>query len=304
LSEKILILTSLIESISDCQLTARFLSGGPKMPILPTLAAALYHNRPELSHSQLKDFSQSPWDFWMRHKNPLRPVRTTSTAAQNTGEILHCAILEPHRFVRDYAAGPDVSRATKEWKFADAEAKEQGKTLLKLGEWQEVVNCADSVRSHPLARKILEEKSLQTEVSATWEIGDVKCRGRFDGMTDWCLADLKTSSKGSPIDFMWQAEKYSYHTQAAYYQMGHFRATEAQEQLPFMFIVFETEYPFKCYVYRTTTEFLERGRAMIQKWLAEYSDCLQRNKWPCDNGSLIELTPPPNAKWRDSDDDL
>lgn len=272
------------------------------MPILPPQLASIYHARPELSHSQLKDFSRSPWDFYMRHRYPLRPLRSLSTPSQTIGEILHCAVLEPQRFLQAYSAGPDVSRITKEWKVADQEAKEDGRILLKGAEWRQVTECAESVRSHPVARKILEDQSLSTEVSATWELGGVKCRGRFDAKTNWCLADLKTSCRGGPENFMWEAEKYHYNTQAAYYQTGLLRATDAAETLPFMFIVVDAEYPYKCYVYRATDDFMERGHALVKRWLDEYFHCYIHDRWPCDNDCLIELTPPPNAKWRDNDE--
>jgi exodeoxyribonuclease VIII len=242
----------------------------------------------------------------MRYRNPLRPLETSSTDAMETGTLMHCAIGEPHEFLKIYSAGPDVSKATTQWKEFASEAKSEGRIPIKRKEWQAAVDCADSVRSHPVARKILEHPSLRTEVSATWSYeldgGQVDCRGRADILMDWCLADLKTSSRGEPEDFRWQAEKYSYHTQAAFYQAGFRKALGANDNLPFFFIVFDATYPYKCYVYRATDEFLERGRHLFSRWICEYHQCSTTGVWPAYNESLIELTPPPNAKWRDNDE--
>jgi len=60
-----------------------------------------YYEREGLSYSAMKDLAVSPLRFWHLHVNPNRPERT-ETPEMKLGTALHCAVLRPGDFEREY----------------------------------------------------------------------------------------------------------------------------------------------------------------------------------------------------------
>jgi hypothetical protein len=86
------------------------------------LRADLYHARPELGSTALREILRSPLHYYVAYEAPEgeRVVRTETTALR-VGTLVHAAALEPERWASDFVCAPDVNRSTKAGKEAWAE---------------------------------------------------------------------------------------------------------------------------------------------------------------------------------------
>ena len=118
-----------------------------------------YHKGPGLSSSDLKLLARSPL-----HYKTAKAIPPKETDAMRLGTAVHCAVLEPDRFEKEYAAAPEaIDRRTKAGKAHWAELEATGKVVLSGEDAQMVRGMADSVRRHP---------------TATVQIGRASCRER------------------------------------------------------------------------------------------------------------------------------
>jgi exodeoxyribonuclease VIII len=124
-----------------------------------------YHSSAGISKSGLDKINQSPYHYWSHYLDPQRPPEEPRTSASEmAGTLLHAALLEPDEFAKRYAVGPDVSRATKEWKaFAEAN---KGRACIKPDQHTDAWRQADAIRALPEIRDAL--RKGRAEVSAYW----------------------------------------------------------------------------------------------------------------------------------------
>mgnify|MGYP003656218761 CR=1 FL=1 len=142
------------------------------------------------------------------------------------GTHIHCALLEPDVFKREYVKMPEfgTSKAGKE--SEEAFTRNVGdKIILDAATADTVIAMRDSVLAHPVANMLLTSKGI-SEASIFGEITiidgtkmRVKCRpDRIvdpDVFNQHILCDVK---KTADIDkFHWSVRDFRYHVQDAYY---------------------------------------------------------------------------------------
>lgn len=240
-----------------------------------------YHAGPGISKSGLDTIARSPAHFHALHMDPARPPRKTK-AGQLEGELAHCATLEPAEFLRRYAVGPAVSRATKEWKaFVEANP---GRTAIQPDQYDTAMRQAESVRKLPEIREALERG--QPEVSAYWmdEETGVLCRCRPDWTHDCggngvILLDLKTYSDARADEFARQVARKRYHVQDAFYRDG-YAAASGRDVLAFVFVAVESEWPHAASALMLDDASMAKGQRLYRRDLKTYADCLRADTWP------------------------
>lgn len=121
----------------------------------------------------------------------------TDSPALRLGRALHCRVLEPALYGRQFAAAPDVDRRTKAGKaaYAEFEAAAGRATVLKAAEAEQVTLMAAAIASHSLAQEVLDVATLR-ECSAFAELHGTPCRSRIDAMTpdSQVVVDVKTTA--------------------------------------------------------------------------------------------------------------
>lgn len=245
------------------------------------LSIDAYHALPPVSKSQLDDLALSPFHFYSRHRNPLRPPRVEK-AGQLEGHLAHCAILEPDEFGNRYVLGPTVNRNTKIWKdFVEANPD---RIAIQKDQCDTAWRQSDAVRALPEIREALSRG--RAEVSAFWTdpATGVACRCRPDFVSDVAesaviLLDVKTFSDASPREFARQCARKSYAKQAAFYTDGFSLAADV-DVLAFVFVAVETEWPFAANAMMLDDKSFEAGRRHYQRNLRTYAECLRTDIWP------------------------
>jgi hypothetical protein len=260
-----------------------------------------YRAKEAVNFSSLKILAKSPRKYRYYLDNGIEP-----TDAMRLGRGTHTAILEPQRFLLEYALWPEKQkdgkanvRRGKKW---DAfQAVNEDKTILTEKQYMLALEMAKAVRAEPTAKPFIDCKG-EEEVSFTWahRLG-FTCKCRVDWVTDAAIVDMKSSQDATPRGFGRQCANYGYHMQAAFYQDA-VRAVTGKT-LPVVFIAVEKCAPFEVVCYETPLYVLQAGRLEYEELLVKLKECHERNEWPGINGGrVLELEPP--AWGLGGDDDL
>ena len=209
------------------------------------------------------------------------------------GRALHCAVLEPERFARDFVRAP---------KFADgrsAEGKAQraafaadhpGATVLTEKQWADVTGMAASVRRQSRVAALLAAPGTRTEVTVRWaeetatddepDLPAIECKARVDVDCPAfvTLLDVKSTQNATADEFSRDIEKWGYHEQAALYLRA-YRAI-GEERDVFAFPVVEKSPPYLCAVYGLDEGDLLAGDLAVRMRLRRFARCIATDTWP------------------------
>lgn len=204
-----------------------------------------------------------------------RPV----TPALEAGRIIHMAVLEPERFASEVVVAPKVDKRTKDGKaqweaFASAN---EGKHLASPEDHETYKLMQSQVWVDDTARRLLDKGNA--EVSVFWEQDGLPCKARFDFISALGVAvDLKTTQSAKPESFSYDAYKYGYHRQIAWYMRG---AKAVGLELANMFLIaVEKTAPFPVSIFDLDAESFEVANMEIDKLFATYAKCKADNYWP------------------------
>jgi hypothetical protein len=255
----------------------------PYLGVVRNLDADTYRAHGGLSYSGLKLFARSPAHYFAWMRDERRPI--IERAGQLEGTLAHCATLEPGEYPFRYAVGPDVSRATKDWK--DFVARHPGYVCIKPAQHVAAMAQAASIRAHPEIAALL--KKGDAEVSAFWQDPEtgVACQCRPDWVhpigrdldESVILVDVKTYSDASPSEFSRQVARKRYHWQAAWYSDGYALAANV-EVLGFVFVAVETEWPYAACAVMLDDDSLDVARRELRPLVRCYQECNASGVWP------------------------
>lgn len=274
-----------------------------------------YHAMESVSKSQLDDLAQSPFHFYSRHLDPLRPARTEK-AGQLEGNLAHCAVLEPESFSDRYVTIPtDAPRRPTEaqWKaknpsdssleamdwWSGFNAENADKRVITTDQYEVAMRQADSIRRLPEIQTYLARG--KAEVSAFWTdpITGVKCRCRPDfvhqlSASSVVLLDVKTFSSAAADEFRRQCARKRYHVQDTFYSSG-FSVAASVTVEKFIFVAVETDWPYAAASYVLGAESREEGYLECHRLLDLYEECQRTKRWDSYANKTTEIDLPPYA---------
>jgi hypothetical protein len=219
--------------------------------------------------STLKEMRRSPQHYAHRLATPRE-----DTARLALGRATHTAVLEPDRFLLDYALFPGERRAGKVWE--EFQAANAGKTILKRDEYETCLAMRDAVRAHPVASALLRDG--RAEESVTWEdeATGLQCKARID-WHGYAMLDLKTTADVDAGRFAMTAARLGYHLQLAFYSRG-LRANGID--LPVKIVAVEATAPHDVAVFGVEEETLVAGSDACDDLLRSVSQCRTLKFWP------------------------
>lgn len=214
------------------------------------------------------------------------------------GGMLHCAVLEPERFYREYVVAPDFGNCTyKDNKAARNawRAENAGRKEVTAKQYRMIQGMADSVRRHPIAGKLF--TGGEAEVTLSWvdEATGLRCKGRADYYKGSvrCATDLKSTMDASPSGFRKSVANFGYHRQDAIYRQGFAAIGKPIDY--FVFVAVEKVEPYLVGLYTLDADAINRGHNSIRKDLETMAECLRTDNWPGYSPGPIELDIPPWA---------
>lgn len=230
-----------------------------------------YLSDPGINQSELKKFgrARSPWHY--KHN-------------KDHGEEEDKAHLRIGTYVDNYL-------------FRN-ESKTGKLTKAMMEEIEIAAACVNSIERHSDATRIINACRKQVVVIAD----NPRRKGLIDLLPDPDICDpllldyvpdLKTAADASVPGFRDACHKFGYNVQAAYYM--DLLETVGRKVTTFIFIVVETKPPYAVaihYMPRDSGE-IETGRRLYQRWLKDYSACLEKNEWPGygDSWTRVQFKP-------------
>jgi hypothetical protein len=256
------------------------LAAKPKVGLYPGLDRASYESIHAANGSTLCKFELSAAHAREAMIHPPQP-----TAAMDFGTALHCAVLEPIRFSKEYIAAPKVDRRTKEGKatWAAFEADNADKSVMDADDFLTVQRMRESAWAHPIAKQLLSGQG-HNEVGAVWinEETGITCKGLMDritGFDGWTwITDVKSCVDASRRGFARACRNLHYGAKAAFYLDG-CNALDPRDRR-FCWIAIEKEAPYAVAVYEADATALAAGRSKYMRWLRLYQEAMETNVWP------------------------
>lgn len=256
-----------------------------KEGIYPTLSNEEYHsNKSAISRSALMDFEKSPYHYWARHINEVRPQKE-KTKSMEIGSAFHTLILEPHLFNELYAVRPrrvllkDVGReAYEEFKRQEEELERSTKIILSEEDFQQLVGMQEKLLSNDIVVNLLEGARIEHSFFWQDDVSGLTLKSRPDILHDNMIIDLKTATDASPRAFQSELVKYGYHIQGAMVSDAVLRL-EGKEIRKVLNIVVEKTYPYSVGIYLIDEYAIEEGRFKYKQLCVDLKSCMQENKW-------------------------
>ena len=239
-----------------------------------------------LANSDALMIENNPGNFVWAKSAPRNSEKSKTT---DIGTALHCAILEPEKYKEHVIVSEFKGRTTKG--FAEEQKENKNKVVLTKDEYEQVNLMAESVKSHPSAKSILDldgdcESSVFVTDKETNE--KLKCRPDKDAVESaGVVIDVKTTASigdwRSDKEWVNPLYKFNYGHQASFYIDAleqHYKA----EIDSFIFIVIQSSvelgrYPVAVFQI-SKAELVELGFwARHRTNVHQFSRCVNKNDW-------------------------
>ncbi len=230
-----------------------------------------------LSSHALADFRKCPQLF---HQKRLGLIVDEDRPAYLVGRAMHTLALEGQaRFDAEYAVGGPINEKTGQpygvttKAFAEW-AAQQGKPVLTDEQHALVTSMAASVRGHDLAAQLLADGIPEGVVRT--EYCGLSCQIRMDWFDPYQgIVDLKTCDELTWFEA--DARRFGYGHQMAFY-----RAVLAQVisvAMPVFFIAVEKKPPFRCGLWKVTSDTLVAAQRENEAAIERLKRCLDADEW-------------------------
>lgn len=239
-----------------------------------------------VSRSELHVLARSPM-----HYKYAQEHQREDTPALLFGSALHCYVLEPSRFFKEYIVVGKIDRRTTEGKARLAEIEASGKIPISEDDMCAITQMALNIKYNSYAGTLLDVLGLRhAEHEVSYFTTDpttgirIKCRPdcRVDLGSVSVIVDLKTTRNAQTDSFARSCIEYGYDLQAAMYK----QIVDEVEGKPhrFVFIAVEKEPPYACNVLEADELMLRKGAEDLRHYLMTLAECRRTGNWYGYNG--------------------
>lgn len=246
-----------------------------------------YHSHTEyIGSSQIKQLLKNPYLFF-------HPQLQEHKDVFDIGSAIHCLLLEPENFEKEFAVAPKCDKRTTKGKndWMQFCQENEGKIVISEDDFFNICELQKAVLAIPEVVKLLRNGVSEKSFFTTLEDG-TKAKARPDRLRDdKIVIDVKSCRDASPDAFKRDIAKYGYHIQDAYY-------TDVLGAKGFVFLAIEKEPPYMVGIYQLDPVAKDRGRELIQKALliTKQGEKYQTPLYTGNDGAVIQtLTLPAYA---------
>lgn len=280
-----------------------------------------YHAAPGISKSHLDHIAptrqKSPKHYWQKYINPEREMDPhaglSSLQIYNLakGNAIHSCILQPDVAEELVVIGlPHERRSSADKQaWAEFEAENIGRYILKPKDYDEVLRVRDSFWRHPVAPGLLSRGIAEQSFFAMRDVPDgeggvlidhetgkiiqehVKCQTDFIRNDFDYILDLKSTDDAGPDGFAKSSANYRYPVQAAWYQ-DVLDAYYGRHPENWVLIALEKDPPYAIGIYYFNEMDIARGRIAADRDFKLIAECKRRNQWPDYGMKIQELVLP------------
>lgn len=225
------------------------------------------------------------------------------TLARRLGSGAHAMLLgtpcvrwtEPTKDGRKIAPRSSKSKA-----WPAFQRKHAGAVILTPAEWRAAERMVNAIKSHRLARELIEGASFEHEINWPHELGanpaserdrdGRACSSHLDIYRPGeLIADFKTARDLAPDRFRKIAVWSQYHAQVAFYRQAAHRGRGDRRDLAAWIIGVENTPPHDVICYELEPELLADGAGMCETWVRRVLACEADRAWPGRSAAAIKL---------------
>lgn len=244
----------------------------------------VYFKHSSVSRSAMSGLLADPFKYHNR-KDESKPSRV-----MNLGSAVHCLLLEPKKFEKEYMLLPEVaSRKSKEY-LEQAEIYGVDHVFINTPANTEVDNIkgmVSALKTHDKTNEILKMKGW-SELSGFWtDSTGVMYKHRFDYLTEDGIAlDIKTTSSASNYKIKHSFMDYRYDMQGVFYSYM-FEQITGTPIKEFLFGFVETSHPYKVTVVAMTPETISIAKSKMVQGMNKYTKYLKGDLDTSNNAPIL-----------------
>ncbi len=260
-------------------------SGGPLMMSYEEYAAL-----PAVRAGDLAALAKSPLRYRWQREHP------TDSASLRLGRAAHTAILEPHKYAREYAVYGG-RRDARHKAYQSFLAAHPTATILSPDEDRDAREMAAAVHGHPVAHALLSDGVAERTFTTTDHATGIPIKVRLDFLRrrPAAIVDLKTTRSIAPRKFSGQAWDLAYHVKLALYH--DVVAAVLGFDLPVWIVAVESADEHDVACYECVPAWLQHGRDKARTLLDRLAECQRTDTWPGMAPEPLILEPPRWAEY-------
>lgn len=244
-----------------------------------------------VNKSTLEWMAKSPAHYRWHLENPRQ-----STPDMNFGGALDQELFG-HDDTREYVVSPYKDFRTNAAKSWRDDVLANGNVIITAEAMERVIACAESLREHRNAGKILGLGEYQKTVIWQHQETGLLCKARPDIVVPQLgvIADVKKTGTGADQPSVSRTiAKFNYHAQAAFYLdgMNSLGPPGNTAYHAFVFIFVEDTEPHGIGVYALNNDDIIQGRKEYESWLAQLAECRKTDSWPSYDDAVREIRLP------------
>lgn len=257
----------------------------------------------EAYHKDVKAVSKTNLDqihksfqHYLASKEERSPLSGPLPRCLIDGAALHCLVLTPDQFTKDFSVLPALNRRTREGKALYQQILSQGKPIISANTFAKLEAMGGAILNHPTSVLL---KEGVAENSYLWQDKDtgLMCKCRPDYLRRLVVVDIKTCQDASYEAFQRSILDHRYHVQGAYFLDGVASALQDGVKRDFILIAVENTPPFAVAAYKLDDGLLELGREIYKKDLQKYKIHTEHPElWQGYSAEVMDMTAPNWAK--------
>jgi hypothetical protein len=221
--------------------------------------------------------------------------RKEPTPSMGFGSLVDTLLLEESEFESRYVISPFADYRKKEAQEWKAEMALRGSQIVTESQLADAHDACEAVRNHHCAASLLDGARSQVAFRYNTKHG-MASKGLIDIVPtdETVLVDLKTCAPSALEDLRSLQKhiyKFQYHIQAGSYLDG-WNIASGEERTKFKFIFVTNAAPYLVAVIELPFAAILLGAEQYRSGVAQFADCLERNKWPSRWDDIVELDLP------------
>ncbi len=213
------------------------------------------------------------------------------SSAMEFGTLVHNALEDLDGWQDKVVKAPKFDLRRKADKVAKEEFEREhvGKEVIKPEDYEALSIITSRVRSSRNLTELLDGASFEESGFFTDPVYGIDCKIRVDvaNHEDRVLIDWKTCQDA--LKFPYDAKKYLYHLQAAFYLDGMSEITQ-KDWDRFVLVAIESKPPYGIIIYDLDLDSIQKGRKLYDDALSKYTECKFNNEFPSYEDRIRLLT--------------
>lgn len=228
-----------------------------------------------------REAKTSPIDGAISINRVRRAREWNSTPEKTLGSLVHCLVLEPQSFEKEFFLMPELNNRTNEGKARKQELlmANPGKLAITDEMLVKANGMRSSIRANQEVMKLLEPGKKEASFFWTCPYSGLNFRAKLDHSSSKHFCELKTSYTAKPDEFDKIAHNLNYDLSLTHYREA-LRVSMGIEQSPAYFVVVEPEAPYVCQPYKVGDSIWETGHHKWVRAIDQLAAGMKTDKWP------------------------